>query len=116
MVAHLVYRVPLNTSFTHTLTLTHSHSHSHSHFPPGAAEPKSNGKRKKKRRAGRGEKGSILINALEKEMLFWAIHGFLPKGPAGLIPTSGLHTYEHEDRSAVCAFLVPKRPHVSILL
>ena len=43
-----------------------------------------------KGRKGRGkEKGTILLTALEQEMLVWALNGFLPAGPSGLKPTPG---------------------------
>ena len=43
-----------------------------------------------KGRKGRGkEKGTILLTALEQEMLVWALNGFLPTGPSGLKPTPG---------------------------
>ena len=36
---------------------------------------------------GRKEKGTILLTSLEQEMIDWAMNGFLPAGPAGLLPT-----------------------------
>ena len=74
---------------THTRTTRHTpHIHAHilslllSDTPPKPTAAKG--------RKGRGkEKGTILLTALEQEMLEWALHGFLPTGPSGLKPTPG---------------------------
>ena len=43
-----------------------------------------------KERKGRGrERGVIYITGAEKELLEWALGGFLPTGPAGLKPREG---------------------------
>ena len=54
-------------------------------------QPKPVGSRRRKRQVGggRGDKGRVLLNSLENEMLQWALHGFQPAGPAGLEPTAG---------------------------
>lgn len=46
------------------------------------------GSRGRKGRSGR-ERGTILLNALEQEMVEWALKGFLPAGPEGLRPSPG---------------------------
>ena len=58
----------------------------------GVSKPSENkaGGKRRRRRAGRGDKGGILLNSLEQEMLHWAQHGFLPAGPDGLTPTAGI--------------------------
>ena len=51
---------------------------------------KSRGGKRRRKRAGRGERGNILLNSLEQEMLHWAQHGFQPAGPTGLLPPPGV--------------------------
>ena len=58
--------------------------------PAEARQAGASRQRKKRLAGGRGDKGSILLNSLEQEMLQWALYGFLPTGPDGLKPTSGL--------------------------
>ena len=57
--------------------------------PADTCVPKSGGG-KKRRKAKRGDKGRILLTSLEHEMLCWAQNGFLPAGPMGLVPKSGV--------------------------
>ena len=77
-----------HTHLTHTCTLAHMQTtiaYIISLFPDPPPKPTA-----AKGRKGRGkEKGTILLTALEQEMLVWALNGFLPTGPSGLKPTPG---------------------------
>ena len=44
---------------------------------------------RKGRRVRYKERGSTAITGAEKELLEWAVNGFLPTGPTGLKPKSG---------------------------
>ena len=52
----------------------------------GAAGDKEDGKDRKGRNR---ERGVIYITGAEKELLEWALGGFLPTGPSGLKPREG---------------------------
>ena len=91
------YHTPHTTPTHHTPHTHTTHTHTTHHTPHIHARilslllpdtpPKPTAA---KGRKGRGkEKGTILLTALEQEMLEWALHGFLPTGPSGLKPTPG---------------------------
>ena len=84
---HTPYNIP-HTHITHITHITHMQTtiaYIISLLPDAPPKPTA-----AKGRKGRGkEKGTILLTALEQEMLVWALNGFLPTGPSGLKPTPG---------------------------
>ena len=59
-------------------------------LPEEVGEGRTGNKEEGKERKGRGkERGVIYITGAEKELLEWALGGFLPSGPAGLKPKEG---------------------------
>ena len=86
---HIVARLVYMYVYVYTCTGQHYYNLPLPYFLPDVSGPKPGGG-KGRRKARRGDKGRILLNSLEQEMLCWAQNGFLPAGPRGLVPTSGV--------------------------
>ena len=51
-------------------------------------------KPRKERKAKGKERGGIVLSGAEKELLEWALGGFLPTGPDGLKPKEGEYSHK----------------------